>query len=74
MKKNICFYCVLLLMLSAAPPLFSQETTSATLPAAEMIAPDFHFDAVPEGTQVKHVYLLKNKGKLPLKVVKVKTG
>lgn len=76
MKKNICFSFVLLLILSAASPLFSQETSTppAASPAAEVVAPEFHFDAVPEGTQVKHAYLLKNRGEAPLKVTKVKTA
>lgn len=43
-------------------------------PVAVMAERTYTFDAVPEGTEVRHDFVIENHGSAPLRIIKVKTG
>ena len=53
--------------MSAAP--VSQVAPEAFLPETQ-----FEFKSVPDGTQVTHVFKIRNKGNAVLEIQKVRTG
>ena len=78
--KNIKFlFLAALIFMALSVPVWSLETKAESqadtpVPVAEIAAPEYRFDTVPEGTKVTHVYVIQNKGTAPLEVVQVKTG
>jgi len=63
-----------LIIMAFTPPVLSLETKAVAVPVAEVSAPEFQFESVPEGTKVTHDYIIYNKGSEPLRVLKVRTG
>ena len=73
--KNIKFiFFTALIIMAFSTPVMSLETKEGAVPVAEVFAPEFRFESVPEGAKVTHAYILHNRGSAPLKVLKVKTG
>ncbi len=77
--KNIRFlFLVGLVFMALSIPVWSLETKAESqeipVPVAEIAAPEYRFDTVPEGTKVTHAYIIKNKGTAPLEVLRIKTG
>lgn len=60
------FVCLIGLLLTA-PLVFAG-------PKAVIASSVHEFDAVPDGTEVKHDFILQNKGDAPLKIERVRTG
>ena len=74
-KKKICYIIMsLVLVWGSASGLLAQENAAVVSPVAIMVDSQFHFEAIPEGTKVSHVFRLQNKGTVPLEVKRVKTG
>ena len=74
--KNIrfLFFTALMVMVFSTPVLSLETKEEAAIPVAEVSAPEFRFESVPEGTKVNHDYIIHNKGSEPLEVLKVKTA
>ena len=78
--KNIKFlFLAGLVFMALSMPVWALETNADSqadtpVPVAKIAAPEYRFDAVPEGTKVTHAYVIQNKGTAPLEVVRVKTG
>lgn len=43
-------------------------------PAAVADHTNYSFEAVPEGSEVRHTFSIRNQGNAPLKISRVKTG
>ncbi len=74
--KNIrfLFFTALIIMTFSTPVLSLETKEELAVPVAEVSAPEFRFESVPEGTKVTHPYVIHNRGSAPLEVLKVKTG
>ena len=70
------FFTALIIMAFSTPVLSleTKEEVAVPVAVAEVSAPEFRFELVPEGTKVTHPYVIHNKGNAPLEVLKVKTG
>ena len=74
--KNIrlLFFTALMVMVFSTPVLSLETKEEVAVAVAEVSAPEFRFELVPEGAKVTHDYIIHNKGSAPLEVLKVKTG
>lgn len=63
----VAFLCVLVASQSLA-------TTVQSFPVAFLPSNGFNFDAVVEGTEVVHEFVIQNKGTAPLNISKVQTS
>ncbi len=59
-----------------AAGLYAAETPekSAQEPVAVADHTHYAFEAVPEGSEVRHTFSIRNQGNAPLKISRVKTG
>ncbi|SMC79251.1 hypothetical protein SAMN02746065_11082 [Desulfocicer vacuolatum DSM 3385] len=71
--KNI-FFAALVIMAFSTPATSLEAKDGNAVPVAEVSAPEFQFESVPEGSEVTHRYVIHNKGNAPLEVLRVKTG
>lgn len=67
------FFTALIITVFSIPGL-SLAAKKAATPVAEVSAPEYRFDAVPEGSKITHDFRVRNKGDAPLNVTKVRTG
>jgi len=81
MKFNLRFImiCFGMLLICPAASLNATETKTDKLeatgvPSLLCAEPNFSFPEVVEGTEVRHIFYLSNKGTAPLAIQKVRTG
>jgi len=51
-----------------------QNVNTPGVPSLHVPEPSFQFETVESGQDVIHEYILQNKGTVPLKITRVKTG
>jgi hypothetical protein len=73
-RKTLCVFLVLACALWGALPVGGREAAAEEAPAVVIISPDFEFKPVPEGAEVKHDFIVQNKGNGLLKIEEVKTA
>ncbi len=62
--------CLPLLMTFSA---FAAQKVDASSPSVYIKAETYQFHPVLEGTEIKHTFLIKNRGNAPLEIVNVRT-
>ena len=73
-SKTLCGVVVLACALWGGLQVRGEEAVAAEVPAVVMPGPDFEFKPVPEGAEVKHEFIVQNKGNGLLKIAEVKTA
>lgn len=74
MKIKILWPCTLIALLLVAAPLSASEKIVPTGPSISVGAPAFEFDAVIDGEEVMHDFVIHNKGSQVLEIKNVRTG
>ena len=75
MKKKTLFlfflaFCILFFETAS----FGTENKTLNLPSVFVPESRFKFGPVLEGTEIKHDFIVQNRGAAPLKIEKVRTG
>ena len=70
--KHICGWAILFVLIPFS--VFGQSTIDPGAPSLHVPEPLFQFEPVVSGQEVKHDYLVYNKGTAELKITSVKTG
>ena len=62
--------CLPLLLIFSA---FAAQKVDASSPSVYIKAETYQFHPVLEGTEIKHTFIIKNRGKAPLEIINVRT-
>jgi len=72
--KKMFIFVFIICFLFVGPVYSENENTIAKLPSIFVPQNLYNFKAVVDGTEVKHGFLIQNKGTAPLLIQKVKAG
>ena len=73
-SRTLCMILVLVCALWSGLQVWGVEAVAAEVPAVVLPAPAFEFKPVPEGAEVKHDFIVQNRGDGLLKIAEVKTA